>query len=179
MVVTVPLKGQITLRQRDKARNFNILVEKTLEELQMYGGAIVKAALEQARKRAFSIKHICAHKVIVIDPALTLSLVRIGLADDKSAPKAAFEGALAVLVKSKKVLASGTFGQGGLTDPRNLNKDPDIVYFYQRQVRPLSDRCWSRQHRHLIIARCCTYITTVRRRKRLRQMNLVLVQAAS
>jgi hypothetical protein len=94
----------------------------------------VKAALEQTQKRAFSIAYICAHKVIVNKPALTLSLVRIGLADGKSAPRAAFEGALAVLGNLKKVLASGTFRPGGLTDPRTLNTDPDMVYFYQRKV---------------------------------------------
>lgn len=147
MVVTVPLQKQIEPHKCQKARNLNILVDHTLRELQMDGGAlrldgdaVVKAFTEQTQTQQhdFKIAYICAHEVIVDNQqqksTRPLSLVRIGLAESKAAPIAAFKDALAVLDHLKKS-GIGTFGPGGLTDPRTLNTDPDMVYFYQREVR--------------------------------------------
>jgi hypothetical protein len=168
MVVKVPLQKQIEPHECEKAKNLNILVAHTLEELQMDGGArrldgdaVVKAFAEQTPEHDFKIAYICAHKVIAgkpkaeaevdqleeLEPSSALvevdeqqqesfrplSLVRIGLADGKAAPLAAFKGALAVL-GHLQTIASGTFAPGGVTDPRKLNKDADMVYLYKRQV---------------------------------------------
>jgi hypothetical protein len=119
MVVTVSLRKEIEPHECGKARNLNILVDRTLRELQMDGGAlrldgdaVVKAFTEHTQLHDFKIAYICAHKVIVQQESTrVLSLVRIGLADGMVAPMAAFKGALAVLGHLDAKAKIGTYKQ--------------------------------------------------------------------